>query len=231
MIKTIPIEQVDCSTTIRERDPEHVARLIEAIGSGVDLPPIEVREVSPENFLIRDGNHRLGACESLGHTTIAAEVKTYEGHEAELEFRLDCYRANTDHGLRLSTKQRDGAIFTLSEQQIGKRKPTYEEIGSAFGLTRQRVAQIVKQQRNAETNAASTSEKGAGKYSPMGAFRAAAKRMHRQLGQAQDLLEAEHQDEVRDTLEGLRNAIEEALRRGDRLNVILGLSTTAKTEG
>jgi hypothetical protein len=210
----VPVDQIIESSRIRRLDRRHVERLAEVPDGG--LPPIRVSRAARDRFVLVDGCHRLEACRVKGQATVEAVVLRYEpGAEGRRWFALDQYRFNRDHGLPLSRRDRDRAIVRLWARWGEGKGLTLEELGRAFGLTKQRVGQILSKGSDSPARPAARS------FSAFSKFQSALKRLSGQLDPAvvKALVAGGHGAEVREGLVEVLQAVTltvQGLEHGDR---------------
>ncbi|UVS79054.1 ParB/RepB/Spo0J family partition protein [Actinokineospora sp. UTMC 2448] len=114
-------------------DPEHVRRLADSL---TELPPIVVHR---DTLRVVDGRHRLRAAILRGQDDIAARL--FDGDE--IEAFLFSVRANTTHGLPLSTADRKTAAA-----RIVTARPQWSDrlVASVVGLAPATVAEVRRRQ-------------------------------------------------------------------------------------
>jgi len=117
-------------------DSTHVTHLIEAIESGVELPPVVADGKSRR---IVDGVHRCRAMRSLYEEKAQIAV-VWKEYATEAEMLLDAIRLNANHGRNLSAFDRTVAITKALKLEID---PTC--IATALNMKTERVTKLVTQ--------------------------------------------------------------------------------------
>jgi hypothetical protein len=199
----IPADAVDWSKAIRPLNLEHVDRLAGATA----LPAVKVWEYETGRYLGIDGYHRWSMCKHRGVSAIPAVVRTWPNDsQGQKAFDFECLQANLQHGLPLSREERDRAIVRIWSRwgRIGERSngETLERLGELFNLTKQRIHQIVSTPHSVTSGAAERLRRWRheedddepaigpsartlsrpGRFSSLGRFSAAARRLQRLLG-------------------------------------------------
>jgi hypothetical protein len=94
---------------------DHVNDLVEALGAGATLPPIDVVWDSALTYWLCDGYHRLWAYRQIGRQQIAANI--HQGNLEDAQWRS--YAANQTHGLRRSPDDKERAIRSALQHPNG----------------------------------------------------------------------------------------------------------------
>jgi hypothetical protein len=207
-VRQVPINAIEWSFVIRTIDETHLERLKGA----ARLPAIKVWEVKPGVYRGIDGYHRWRLTKDRGGDHVLAVLYRFaHSSEGEKAFQAECIRSNIHHGLPLTKAQRDAAILGFwnrwGRSEGRPHGETLDSIGNLFGLTRQRVHQIV----NARPDDAS---EGRG-FSSFARFTAATRRMSTLLSDSAflDKLVDERADDVLNGLRELDHAIAAVLAR------------------
>jgi len=195
-VRQVPVNAIEWSFVIRAIDITHLERLRGA----ARLPAIKVWEVMPGVYRGIDGYHRWRVARDRG-----------EGHVLAILYRF----ASSSEGEKafLTKAQRDAAILGFwSRWGRADGRPhgeTLDSIGKLFGLTRQRVHQIVS------LNAGSDEPSGEHGFSSFARFTAATRRMSTLLADSAflDQLVDERADDVLNGLRELDHAISAVLAR------------------
>lgn len=116
-------------TSLRQDAVEFYADLLE---SGTKLKPIKLQKNT--NLLI-GGWHRIHAAKKVNLTKFPALV----GEVPDRDLRLEAFLDNQDHGVQYNKEERNN-IVNLMYRKDGK---TQEEISQVFGISQQRVGQIL----------------------------------------------------------------------------------------
>jgi hypothetical protein len=188
-VREIPLDAIDWSWAVRSLDRDHINRLAGA----ARLPAIKVWEFRPREYRGIDGYHRWRIAADRGEQTVVSLIyqfpRTQEGEKA---FEAECIRSNIHHGLPFTKAQRDVAIVRFwrrwGRTDARPAGETLDSVARLFGLTKQRVHQILS----------STVEPGSGErgFSSFGRFTAATRRMSTLLADARLFDELMHEREV-----------------------------------
>lgn len=117
-------------------DPQHVSSLVDAIRSGVILPPLVAETGTKDTHRIVDGVHRLRAIrKAIGENATASVILKQYASEADL--LLDAIAMNSAHGRRLD--RMDQARSVLLAEAAGA---TVQMISVVLHVPETRVQQL-----------------------------------------------------------------------------------------
>lgn len=116
-----------------EVETQHVARLVEAIEAGVELPPIVADRRSKR---VVDGFHRHRAYSRLYEADAKVQV-TLKSYGDDSALFLDAMRLNSGHGRGLSSFDRMHCIIRAEELKVAP-----VQIASALSITIDRIGEL-----------------------------------------------------------------------------------------
>lgn len=117
-------------------DPEVVAEYAEAMGSGVEFPPVEAMLCNGQ-LLVVDGWHRVHAARKAGLVELAAEVTRGTRGDAVLR----AVGANRGHGLRRSAADKRRAVRMMLQNPDWTKLST-RQLGEMAGVSHAFVGQV-----------------------------------------------------------------------------------------
>jgi len=139
MIKKLKVSEILMDWNLWPRaevgdlDSTHMQRLVDAIITGVKLPPVIVNK---SDYRLIDGFHRVSAYRTLykEEAEIEAELRTYRN---EAEMFLDSVRYNAKHGMPLTPKDRAHIIVKARRFRID-----LTSISDALGMGKNRIQEL-----------------------------------------------------------------------------------------
>ena len=163
----LPIDKIDIRDQYQIRfhlDETRVNEYAELMKDGVQFPPILVGEFvgyrgpdpDPTYFLL-DGFHRLEAAKRAGKTAMIVNVAQVHSQSDKIETAL---RANSQHGLPLTTEERRRAVAFLIQLNPGE---TLQKLARRCGVSKSTVARIrdeLSQMGKLDLNGTTTGEDG-----------------------------------------------------------------------